>query len=198
LVRPECIEETADDRRYAGAQCELAGDSLGGQLGDAVDVEGTGGMLLPQRPICDGIDRRGAGHEGLLDRTARRAGIQHVDRTGHIHIRSLNGVRIAVRDEMDGGQVQDPIRTASLERPAHGTAIADVHFQEPLIGHRGELAAAEAEVVHHPHFAARVGQSTRQRRADEARAPCDQDPFSHGAKVGGAPLRMGLVIAGLP
>ena len=104
-------------------------------------------MILSKRMIRNGIDGRGAGNEDLLDRGCPGTCIQHVDRAGDVDVRCLHRMRVAVRDEVDRGQVQGPLGADGCDRLARCLTITDIDLEEPIIPNTRQLAPAEGEIV---------------------------------------------------
>ena len=94
-------------------------------------------------------------------------------------IRRLNRMRVAVRDEMDRGQVQGPLGADRSDRLRCCLPIADIDLYEPIIRNTGKVTPTEGEIIDHEDHVPLLLEMLTQRRADEACATSDEYPFGH-------------------
>jgi hypothetical protein len=149
FVRSEGVEEATHDGGDPRAQVEFTGELLGGQLGGPVNVHGPQHMLLVHGAIGNGVHGRSARHEDLLHAPGGLRGVQHIDRTVDVDVSRFHGVLVAVWDEVDSGQVEHDLRTRIGQHFSGRLARPDVHFEEAIVQHSGQMPAAEAQVVEH-------------------------------------------------
>lgn len=175
FVGAKGVEEAAGDGGDAGLQVEALGQAFASQLAQAVDVEWTGGMGLWDRVIGNGVNGCGGGEENAAQAGASFGRIQDPHGAMDIDVGGPVGVFVAPGDEVDRGEVDDPVGIEIPHCLVQSRSIQDVEFEEMAVRQVDEVPVAEGKVVDDQYFQVMGLQFPDEGGADEAGATGDED-----------------------
>ncbi len=183
FVAPECVEETPHPHGRTGFEMELVAEPFPDDFGETVDVARTNQVRFPMGVVTDRITGSGGLKEHSLH-PGIGTGVENIHRAADVDVGCFVRVLVAIRNEMDGRQMQNRIGTRLANHRGNTVAVPDVKGSDVDIQSVEVRLAAEGMIVDHHHRIASGYQLTDHLRTDESGPPrhhhlhaCDFLPF---------------------
>ena len=189
------VEESSDPGGHPGATTKPGHELFSSQLRTPVHINGSKAAGLTMGFDTRLVDRRRRGVYKFADRLGRVCTLQHNLGTKHVCGEAARGIRIAIGDEVQCGQVNNHLGALLLKRFVQAYSITYVALDDTYVTrHRQQrLARTTAQVVIHDHMLAACHQTTYQWCPNETASTRHQESarhttFHHNVAIGNRPI----------